>query len=61
MTSAYHYNDNSGVIIVSTKMDISMLTMLTCIMLTCETSKSKVQIYNFDNLSLNQNDCGTPL
>ena len=42
-------------------MDIIILTMPTGLMLTCETSKCKVEICNFDNLFFNQNDCGTPM
>ena len=42
-------------------MDIIILTMPTGLILTCETSKCKVKICNFDNLVFNQNDCGTPV
>ena len=42
-------------------MDITILTMPTGLMLTCETSKCQVEICNFDNIFFNQNDCGTPI
>ena len=42
-------------------MDIAILSTLTGLTFTCETSKCKVEICNFDNLFFNQNDCGTPM
>ena len=42
-------------------MDITILAMPTGLMLTCETSKTKVVVCNFDNLFFNQNDCCTPI
>ena len=40
-------------------MDITILTKPTGLMLTCDTSKCKIEICNFVNLFFNQNDCGT--
>ena len=42
-------------------MDITILSMPTGLMLTCETSKCQEEICNFDNIFFNQNDCGTPM
>ena len=42
-------------------MGITMLTLSTGLMLTCETSKCKVEICNFDNLFFNQNNSGVTM
>ena len=38
-----------------------ILPHYTNLILTCETSKCKVEICNFDSLFFNQNDCGIPM